>query len=193
MPQEFVKKPNKLEFIYRYLICLEKSKYPNKSTTVLAKWLETKYNQSVSQKTIWNILQNSDSILNFKNQQPNKSVSSYPQYPEVDYNLIEFVLKFQSKVNLTDIILQTKAKQLGQKFYPNSDFKASNGWVYGFKKRFKLHCYIKQGESQDVNQITIDASLPIINSILTYYHPSDIFNMDETSLFYKQMVYILLY
>ncbi|CAB4446617.1 unnamed protein product [Rhizophagus irregularis] len=66
------------------------------------------------------------------------------------------------------------------------DFKGCDGWVAGFKKRHNLKSYIKHEEAasalseKDLNEMRKD-----LQNILKKYSPDDIFNIDETGLYWK--------
>ena len=73
------------------------------------------------------------------------------------------------------------AKSLG-----HPGFKASNGWLARFKERNNIHQLRVCGESAGVDDETVDGwreeTLP---AIIKDYDPQDIYNADETGLFYR--------
>lgn len=72
------------------------------------------------------------------------------------------------------------AKKLGI-----SDFKASNGWLEKFRKRNNI-CFKKIcGELSDVSTETVGAWKERLPSIIEGYSEDDIFNGDETGLFFR--------
>ena len=66
-------------------------------------------------------------------------------------------------------------------------FKASNGWLEKFRKRHNIsHRVISiSGESSSVNVLTVNDWLQRIPIITEHYNAKNIFNCDETRLFYK--------
>lgn len=71
----------------------------------------------------------------------------------------------------------------------NTVFHASNGWFSNFKTRFSLHNVKFTGESADADG---DAAKDFISSLSKIiedgkYASSQIFNVDETGLFWKKM------
>jgi len=72
------------------------------------------------------------------------------------------------------------AKTLGY-----SDFKASAGWLDKFKKRHDLTQKSICGESADVPEEVCDSWMQKIPEILKEFSPQNIFNADETGLFFK--------
>jgi hypothetical protein len=65
------------------------------------------------------------------------------------------------------------------------EFKFSSGWVTRFKQRHNLSFKILHGESGDVDMEVVEASRTSFNTLLTPYKLCDIYNCDETALFYK--------
>ena len=66
------------------------------------------------------------------------------------------------------------------------DFKASKGWMDGFKNRKGLTFRYIQGEAKSVNLETVDAwKSTILTKLLEDYEPDCIYNADETGLFWK--------
>jgi hypothetical protein len=90
----------------------------------------------------------------------------------------------QAGLIITDSILLTKA--LGFAFLFSEDkFKGSNGWVDNFKKRHNLRQYNIHSEAASAPLDDLDTMRNEIRSILKNYDPNDIFNCDETGLFWK--------
>jgi DNA-binding Lrp family transcriptional regulator len=90
-----------------------------------------------------------------------------------------------SNVPLDGVLVREKASYLADKM-GISDFKASNGWVEGFKKRHGIvyRCIRGEAASVDTNVLETwkDVTLP---SIIKNYSPDDVFNADETGLFFN--------
>ncbi|GFX75677.1 uncharacterized protein TNCV_3575021 [Trichonephila clavipes] len=76
-------------------------------------------------------------------------------------------------------LLKEKAKELG------TEFSASEGWLTNFKKRngivFKKMC----GESSSVDINVCSKWQNSLSDLIKEYEPSNIFNTDETGLFFK--------
>ena len=63
-------------------------------------------------------------------------------------------------------------------------FKASNGWLESFKRRHNIGQLKMCGESGAVDQSTVDDFTSKLPSICESYVADNIFNMDETEIFY---------
>ncbi|XP_066261743.1 tigger transposable element-derived protein 4-like [Euwallacea similis] len=141
----------------------------------------------ISQRTLSTIIKNKSSILqfgakindqaSFKRNRPRKTVNTA---------LVKWI-EAGRKQNLpiSGPVLQQKtlnfAQQLGDK-----SFKASSGWLEKFKKRYGIVQKKICGESADVDEAHcntwIQESLP---ALLAPYDEKDVFNADETGLFFK--------
>lgn len=70
------------------------------------------------------------------------------------------------------------------------EFKSSSGWLQKFKKRHKLKMKNIMGEEMSarvVDEKVLDDFKSILSEKIEKYGPSNIYNGDETGLFFKQM------
>jgi len=108
-----------------------------------------------------------------------------PENPDVD----EFVYKWfkqtrDKKIPLSGLLIRAKAEEFALKL-GKINFKASNGWLDGFKERNEICFKTVSGESGDENvQETDDWKIKLLQMIKSK-NPKDIFNADETGLFYR--------
>ena len=85
-------------------------------------------------------------------------------------------------------VLIAKAEQFAKDLRID-DFKGTHGWMERFKDRHGIAFHSISGESNSVDQ-TSDSMKDWNNrlrQLLNRYHPDDIFNADETGLFYKML------
>jgi hypothetical protein len=61
----------------------------------------------------------------------------------------------------------------------------SIGWLSKFKKRNGIRNYKLHGESGSANVTNISESIVEINNQISSYDPCDVYNFDETALFYR--------
>ena len=109
---------------------------------------------------------------------------------KVPFPLIEEALTIwvesalQTGLVLTDDIISTKALEFA--FLLREDkFKGSNGWIDGFKKRHNLKQYNIHDEAASAPIENLSIMREDIRQTLKNYNPEDIFNCDETGLFWK--------
>ena len=79
-----------------------------------------------------------------------------------------------------------KAKELRDSFgISDTEFKLSHGWLQNFKTRHGIKCYYLHEESGDVDGVGVALAMAKIPFILKKYDLEDIFNFDETCLYYR--------
>lgn len=67
------------------------------------------------------------------------------------------------------------------------DFKASNGWLSRFKSRHNIGCATLSGERASVNPDTVASWKERLPDIIKNFAPRDVYNMDETGLFFRAL------
>ena len=106
-------------------------------------------------------------------------------YTDVDKYLIEWFVYARSKnLIINDAILQVKAKWFGDKLGIEG-FKGSDKWVLNFKRRHGIWCLTLHGEAASVESMTVEDYRESFQELAKEYEPRNIFNLDETALFYK--------
>jgi hypothetical protein len=112
------------------------------------------------------------------------------KYPEIEEKLVEWFDKYQHCINMTGDLIRRKAERLRDKTgISENDMKVSSGWLDAFKRRHGIREHRRFGESGDVDMALVETERPLIREILDKYDWSDIYNMDETGLFYQQEVF----
>lgn len=142
---------------------------------------------SVSRAMICQIKKNKPKIIEFSSTLPeNTKKNRTTSYTDIDASLYEwFLLQRQRSIPINGPTLQEKAKKIA-KFFGMDQFECSDGWLSRFKKRHQISNGIISGESLSVNQATVENWIknewPILRN---KFEEKDIFNADETALFYK--------
>lgn len=126
------------------------------------------------------ITQNYDS-LNLSSKRFKKCV-----YDDVDEAVLKWIctMRDQNVPISGPFIIEkalTFAKALGY-----DEFQGSNGWLEKFKKRHGIAAKVISGENKDVDDIDCEAWINgTVSKILKDYKPENIFNADETALFFQ--------
>ncbi|XP_060077937.1 tigger transposable element-derived protein 4-like [Ylistrum balloti] len=109
------------------------------------------------------------------------------KFPELENALIKWFAQVRSQnIPLSGEVVKLKAKEFATKL-GLSDFESSTGWLDRFKERNNLSFKKVCGESKSVdsqsNQM-LDWQTKL-KSILQEYQPCDIYNADETGIFFR--------
>ncbi|KAK3090197.1 hypothetical protein FSP39_009953 [Pinctada imbricata] len=83
-------------------------------------------------------------------------------------------------------ILQEKALQFASEIGLDN-FKASNGWLESFRSRYSIGHFKVCGESADVDMKLLENYKSNLPSIVAEYSPENVFNADETGLFFRAL------
>ena len=88
------------------------------------------------------------------------------------------------KAIVTDAILMGKGKEFAERLHCE-DFTVSGGWSQRFKARNGISLRNLHGESASVNDEVVSTSRMSLQAVLSKYDPCDIYNVDETGLFFR--------
>ena len=83
-------------------------------------------------------------------------------------------------------LLQEKATHFAREMNI-TDFKASNGWLHRFKTRHNITCLKVCGEAGSVDKDVEEDWLSRVPDIIKDYDLKNIYNMDETGVFYRAL------
>lgn len=89
---------------------------------------------------------------------------------------------------ITGDILLEKARQIWSQIPDYQDIPTpefSVGWLNNFKQRYNIRMRKQHGEASSVSQSATE-EMKAIQTIAGEYNEEDIFNMDETGLFWRQ-------
>ena len=96
-----------------------------------------------------------------------------------------FVNARSHNVPVSGPLLQAQAEVIASKLGYN-DFKCSGGWLDRFQKRYQIVFKKISGEAKSVNLDSVhDWYNSVFLDILDQYDAKDIYNADETAIFYK--------
>jgi hypothetical protein len=101
----------------------------------------------------------------------------------------------QKKIPLSSLTMRKKAKKLYQHFSESGEssggtaFLASEDWFENFKKRFNFQNVKLVGESASADFVAAESLLDELRKLIMDkgYLPEQVFNADETGLFWKRM------
>lgn len=107
------------------------------------------------------------------------------EFPEVEECLIKWFKQCRDhNVSVGGPILKEKAEHFAKSFGYNN-FRASNGWLEKFKQRHDIVFRKVCGESASVDDSVCKNWKEELKTMLKDYDPKNIFNADETALYYQ--------
>ncbi|CCO32120.1 Tigger transposable element-derived protein 6 [Rhizoctonia solani AG-1 IB] len=146
---------------------------------------------TLSQSTLSTLLRDEDLLRAYADAHPEHlHMKRRPivQLPHVEAALHEWILQKQDRgIRLTGDLIREKARDFCRLFnIPEQEtLKFSNGWLDRLKKRFGLVAYKFHGEAASAPTERLATEVPRILELFTGYDPCDIFNADETALFFR--------
>ncbi|XP_044586102.1 tigger transposable element-derived protein 6-like [Cotesia glomerata] len=108
------------------------------------------------------------------------------EFPGLEECLLKWFKQCRHEnISISGPLLQEKA-EIYSTSLGFSDFRASNGWLEKFKRRHDLVFKKVCGESASVNVATCNKwTNDRLKDLLRDFEPENVFNADETALFYK--------
>ncbi|SPO31912.1 uncharacterized protein UTRI_10314 [Ustilago trichophora] len=182
MPQ-YIKKNTHTTLQQRLEIAKYKARHPAASQKEMQDWFFSKFDLKISQPTLSRIL-NTTQIQNIPTHQLSRKNLKSAANTTLENALFQWFSINQHKINITNNILQIKAKDFAAKLASTGNLTFSIGWVERFKKRFHIQSRIKHGEAASIPRIQQEKILELKEEI-SNYQPDDIYNMDETGLFFR--------
>ena len=110
-------------------------------------------------------------------------------YPEVEEALLTwFKSARDNNVPISGPFMMSKAEEFACRLgVPDGQFKCSSGWLEWFKQRhgisFKRVC--GEEKSVDISSDAMEEWQRTLSMLLKEYKPEDIYNADETAIFYR--------
>ncbi len=99
---------------------------------------------------------------------------------------LERLTKARNKNIISGPILQSKARVFAEAI-GNTEFVASNGWLEKFTKRNNNGFNVLSSEAADVSTEIVTDWKKRLNDLCKDYSAEDIFNCDETGLFWREI------
>lgn len=107
-------------------------------------------------------------------------------YDEFDAAVYTWFINARAfKIPIDGKFICEKALQFARKLDPETKFSASHGWLGKFLNRHEISSKALSGEGAAVNQLTINEWFDNLKDTCANYDAKDIFNIDETGLFFN--------
>ena len=109
------------------------------------------------------------------------------QWPELDQALFEWIQRAEGQITISQEVIWEKERQFWPVLYPEKEMpQFSNDWLYGFQSRKNIRRNAQYGEAGSLSE-NAAAEMVKIRQALSTYAPQDIFNCDETGLYWKMI------
>ena len=147
----------------------------------LAEWIKVKFKIEIHPVSV-------SRILRKHKLQPDASSTAVRSrdvtFPEFESAILEWFLRTEKQMNLSDDLLLSKAQEFRPLSKINEDqLKLSSGWLQKFKLRNGIKSYYVHGEASSVDMESIKDELNSFKAKINEYDPEDVYNFDETGLF----------
>uniref|UniRef100_A0A2S2QB75 Tigger transposable element-derived protein 6 n=1 Tax=Sipha flava TaxID=143950 RepID=A0A2S2QB75_9HEMI len=154
---------------------------------VSARTLADKFGIGRTQAT--DLIKNRETILKLWKSHGNDQMKTTKRRKTESGNINEVVYEWfcaarAKNIPISGPILKEKALQVSKEF-KCENFKASNGWLDKFKSCYNISFKVVCGESKSVDTETVDEWRIKVKQLISSYEPRNIYNADETGLFYK--------
>lgn len=152
-------------------------------------WFRDKFGRIIDRTTVSRVLSSRYDYLDY-GAASNMTRKSSAHWPILDEALFEWQNRLvEQGQSITGPLIRMKAIQLWKqidayKHLPQPIF--SDGWLTGFKKRYSISWHTFHGEAASVPE-SIHTQMKAIQAICDQYEPDNIYNMDETGLFWRLM------
>ena len=182
---------NELSIEQKREIVLYHREHPNVKQMQLKQLFEDKFKTVIGRSTISDLLkiENQHKVLEaFENDYKYRyRVSDFPKLEECIY--IWLCEQVSKGICVNDECLIRKSKDFGtmlvSEYTELKNFKYSHGWLQRFKQRFNITFKQKHGDSAHINIEELEKLQTKIKKTTGSFAATDIYNLDETALFYK--------
>lgn len=161
-------------------------KEPNQSK--LAREMSKKWGVEIKRTTVKGILSKKDAIeAAIKAGVPSKRMKLTQAHdPKLDEGVLMWLKQARGQnLPVSGDLIKEKAMKLAELMHI-PDFMASDGWLDNFKKRNGITFKTVQGEAGAVDsQSLIEWQQQVLRPLLKQFSPDDVFNLDETGLFWQ--------
>ena len=179
------------QFTYKQRVKIVEYAEANPDTTHarVAEWAQNEFNLSwrTNPTTIGRIIRGKISLEDIPPQSEDLRRARHIPYPQLDTALANWILQMQyQKRRINGDLIKAKAVQFAAELNITENIpQFSNGWLYSFQMRHGFSKFRIHGESGDAEMDNIEDQLNQLKSRIQQYDPNDVYNMDETALFYN--------
>jgi hypothetical protein len=156
--------------------------------TRIAQWAKVEFNLTdvPSNSTISRTINDREKFLNIAMEDRNIRRVRVIKSEILEEALVTWVLQMQhAKQSINYELIKAKGRKFAQSLGLENILQFSNGWISAFCKRNAFREFNIHGESGDVNMEGLEEKIAYLKLRTLEYRLCDIYNMDETALFYN--------
>jgi hypothetical protein len=187
----FPKRPNKgiSDAQKKALRIFASETHPKPSQRVCAAWFEEKFSRTIDRTTVSRVLSSQYDYLD-GGDAGIRTRKSTAHWPLLDDALFEWQRQhIENGFPMTGPIIRLKAAEYWRKIPEYKDLPMpvfSDGWLTRFKNRYSIRWHTFHGEAASGSD-SIHEEMKAVQAICDRYQPEDIYNMDETGLYWRRM------
>ncbi|KAG6611715.1 uncharacterized protein IUM83_17222 [Phytophthora cinnamomi] len=156
---------------------------PGMNNPMLAEWIYATFKARVSRATLARLRNLPSSYFSHVDRSATKR--RRVKFPQFERELREFFFQNDYKTTMADDVLLLKAHELAERLgIDSTQLRFSNGWLQSFKKRNGIRSHVLHGEGGAVEDDAVRDARLELQELVAQFAPDDVFNFDETALFY---------
>lgn len=168
--------------------------HPSLSQKELQAWFFHQFNQVITQPSLSLALSRRYNALDKPNTRHERNSSFLrsreARYPTLEAALFDWITEYQCQGSVSYEILKIKASELWKELDLSTTLNMEiptfrDGWVRGFLKRYSVKDRKRHGEAAGVDTEAMEEQLIAVRRLVRLYQPEDVYNCDETGLFFK--------
>ncbi|MEW8693664.1 MAG: hypothetical protein AB2535_21740 [Candidatus Thiodiazotropha endolucinida] len=161
------------------------SEHPKATQLEIASYFSKEWGKQVGRSTVSDILRVKAKWTNASKDGDTTVRQRTGKHENIEQALFLWFSDVRSKnAYVNDQMLVEKAKFFGDELKVD-DFQYSRGWLQKFKKRHNIASHVAHGEADSADPTVVSQGRQQLQEDLAAYDPNNIYNMDETGLFYR--------
>jgi hypothetical protein len=177
-----------LTFAQKAEIVQHHKAHPELKQDQLARWAqrEFKLTKVPNRTTIGRVLKRKEEYATISHQDRQIKRRRVVTHEVLDTALANWVLQLEhQRLSVTGDLIKEKGRQYAKDLDIDNPPEFSNGWLQAFCGRHAFRQFRSYGESGSAQLDGIEENLAKIKAKIAQYEPKDVYNMDETGLFYN--------
>ena len=163
---------------------------PHLSNLEIRDWFQQTYNQSISPSSVSEILSSRyQSLDTTESLRPTLKKRRKEHWPELENALYQWIYQAETRIIISGEVIREKARFFWNNLPGYKEHKMpvfSNGWLHSFQSRRAIKANTLHGEEGSVQNQT-EEEMIAIRQVLSAYSPCNIFNCDESALYWKMI------